>query len=81
MISSDGASRMSSVFGLNASPQTAKRRPVEIRAEARDDLLDEPQLLRVVGRFDGVQDLQRHARARAAVCCSAFTSFGKHEPP
>ena len=72
---------MSSVFGLNASPQTAKRAPAQVAAERLADLLDQPLLLPLVHRLDGLEHAERRARTRCAVRTSAFTSFGKHEPP
>ena len=42
-------------------------RPVEVVAEARDDLLDQTQLLRVVRRLDGRHDPQRPAELRRRV--------------
>ena len=77
----DGASRMSSVLGLNARPHSASVLPVEVRAEPRDDLVDQHALLRLVDRLHRVQQLAAAGRAPRAVCCSAFTSFGKQLPP
>ena len=55
MIVIAGASRMSSVRGLNASPQSAIVRPFRL-AEVRLHLLDEPRLLRLVDRLDRVAE-------------------------
>ena len=57
MITIAGASRMSSVRGLNASPQTAIVLPFQA-AEVRLHLGDQPLLLRVVDRLDRVQNLE-----------------------
>ena len=67
--------------GLEREAPQRERAAGEVGAEPRDDLVDQPQLLRVVDRLDGVEHLAAAGRARVAVCCSAFTSFGKHEPP
>ena len=78
---SAGASRMSSVCGLKASPQTATARPGSCAAERGGHLLDQPPLLPVVGLFDrlehgsGTLALVRGADQRLA------RPSGKHEPP
>ncbi len=58
-----GASRMSSVFGLNASPRSATRLP---RSEPRcfDELVDDAPLLELVHLDDRVQELEVVARVR-----------------
>ena len=53
-----GASRMSSVRGLNASPQTAMRLPFERRRSASCIFVEQPQLLALVDRLDRLEDLE-----------------------
>ena len=48
---------------LEREPPYRESAALEIRAQARDDLLDEPELLRLVGRFDGGQNLAAAGRA------------------
>ena len=74
------ASRMSSVFGLKARPQSAKVRPFEVAAVVPADLLDEHRLLRLVAVLDRVSTAGSKPTSRA-VAISAFTSLGKQEPP
>ena len=57
MITIAGASRISSVRGLNASPQTAIVLPFQA-AEIRQHLGDQPLFLRVVRCLDRVQNLE-----------------------
>ena len=52
-----GASRMSSVRGLNASPQTAIRFPLS-EPKCALQLVEQPQLLALVDRLDRLQDLE-----------------------
>ena len=75
----DGASRMSSVFGLNDSPQKATVL-LEARTEVGVDFIEQHTLLIVVhclnaSRIRMVCPFSRPVRAKA------FTSFGKQEPP
>ena len=62
---SAGASRMSSVCGLNASPHTAMRAPVDPSPSARRELREQAMLLRVVRVLDRVEHAQRRARIAA----------------
>ena len=81
MIDSAGASRMSSVPGLNARPHSAIVLPASDAAEVRDDLVGEHALLPLVDPVHRLEDLERRGRASRAVAITALTSFGKHEPP
>ena len=63
MIGIAGASRMSSVRGLNARPQTAIVLPFS-DAEVRLHLVDQPRLLPLVDRLDRLQDLEVVALVR-----------------
>ncbi len=75
-----GASRMSSVRGLNARPHTAIRLPLQ-RAEMRLELVEQPELLPLVDGLDGVEDRRSRSASAAANRSIAFTSFGKQLPP
>jgi hypothetical protein len=74
-----GASRISSVFGLKASP-TGRNACPEI-AETMLDLGGQHVLLGIVGFLDGVSTLSVMSASSWAVLISALTSFGKQEPP
>ena len=56
---------MSSVFGLNARPHTATRFPSESVAERLASFSNEPVLLVVVHRFDGLENPETRRRCRA----------------
>ena len=74
-----GASRMSSVFGLNASPHTPIVLPFSA-AEVLRILREQRRLLRGVDVFDGLQNLEV-VFSSAAKRIIALTSFGKQLPP
>ena len=81
-MSSDGASRMSSVLGLKVRPSTRDRLAGDRAAAGVDDLAC---AMRLLARVVDLDDLSRRcAAARSAsraVRTSASVSLGKHEPP
>ena len=76
----DGASRISSVFGLKVRPKTATALPRRTPAKADDTF-------RAIARFRVSLTASAASRIRIgtwwswAVLMSARTSLGKHEPP
>ncbi len=76
----DGASRMSSVLGLNARPQIAKVRPLRSSPKRRTTL--SPSTRFCASLTASTASSTRIALPlAAAVRISACTSLGKHEPP
>ena len=61
---SDGASRMSSVFGLNASPQTAMRVPSDRRRAASRSFSNSRCFCASFASSTGCSTLERHAALR-----------------
>jgi len=60
-----GASRMSSVRGLNARPQIAKRFPRRSSPNSAVTFSTRRPLLRVVHFLDAAEERELHARSRA----------------
>jgi hypothetical protein len=76
----EGASRMSSVLGLNASPQSAKVRPCSFPEKCVRIFLTSTCFWRVLTASTALRI--------SGLCCTSFaerisacTSLGKHEPP
>jgi len=57
---------MSSVSGLKARPHSANTPPAQVVAKARHHLVDQAQLLALIGGFHGGQQPQFHALIPAA---------------
>ena len=80
MSTTAGASRMSSVLGLKARPQTAKRRPVRSSPNCA-------WIWRARSSFwssftaSTAWSMRKSRPSSEAVRISAFTSLGKHDPP
>ena len=72
---------MSSVFGLNARPQSAIVLPASSPSKWLLIFSNSSCFWRVVDRLDGLQQLRVVVVLAGAERTSAFTSFGKHEPP
>ena len=79
MIGMAGASRMSSVFGLNARPQTAMVLPFS-DAEVRLHLLHEHRFCNSLTDSTALRILKSYFLS-AENRISALTSFGKQLPP
>ena len=77
---SAGDSRMSSVCGLKASPHTAMRAPLMRIADDALQLREQEMLLRSFASSTACST-DICAPRSTDVRSSAFTSFGKHEPP
>ena len=80
MIVIAGASRMSSVCGLNARPQTAKSLPLRFPLKCLSILLNSTFFWRSLA-LSTAWMIDSLAPAPSAVRISARTSLGKHEPP
>ena len=75
-----GASRVSSVFGLNATPQTANRSPSSLSPKCRSIFLK--KRFRCSWLISSTACRTESADpASDALFSSAFTSFGRHDPP
>ncbi len=75
-----GASRMSSVFGLNAKPQSAKVRPATLPPKCARMRRNSTCFWSAFTACTA--SIKREgAPTCEAVRCSACTSLGKHEPP
>ncbi len=75
-----GASRMSSVLGLNARPQSAKRRPFRSSPKRRTIFCATTPFWRWLASSTAFTTL-RSTPHSSPVRTSAVTSFGKQEPP
>ena len=71
---------MSSVFGLNASPHSANARP-ERSAPSRATILSTSTCFCASFTASPAPSSFSGWPSEVAVCCSAFTSFGKQLPP
>ena len=80
MIGSAGASRMSSVLGLNARPHSAKVRPAR-SSPRRATIFSTSRSFCASLTASTAARICNGRPNSAAVCESAFTSFGKHDPP
>ena len=79
MTAAAGASRMSSVRGLNASPQTAMTLPFRVPRWAA---IRGTRTRRCASLAASTALTTRRSRpASSAVLIRALTSFGKHDPP
>ncbi len=79
MIASAGASRTSSVFGLNARPSTATVRP-RAPPSPRSSFSAMRSSWRAFTSATACSSGASYWRSTAS-CASARTSFGKHDPP
>ena len=75
-----GASRMSSVRGLKARPQTAKRRPRRSGPNSATTFSTRRPFCPSFTSSTAFKSANSMPCSRA-LWMTAFTSFGKHEPP
>ena len=76
----DGASRMSSVFGLKVRPRMAIVVAAQVPAKCRGDFARHAALPRLVHGGDGLDNAQRRLGVLRGLD-QRHVSFGKHEPP
>ena len=77
---SEGDSRMSSVFGLNDSPQTATCAEANWPPSAADSFSNSRPFCRSFAPSTASSTVSGYSQGRAG-WTSAFTSLGKQEPP